>query len=370
MKLKHLNPNIKPQLLYLRHLILAFAFITSTNYSSHAQVTCNASGNWSGTAGWVPAAPVAGENVTVAVGCTLFVDVSTVDINNLTINGVVIITNSVSSSLSMTGNLIVNSGAALINNGRLSFQTSGNTFSLNGTGSYTHNPFANSVSDEELFVNSNENFSPTSNLNILKWYNGNVPLAGPTRVQSSIFGNVTLSAFVPGGTWDQDGFFSVPTINRIRGSLTVSAGTVVMDDGTGSTTSLILQDVTVNGSGNIVFQRGYNRNYSLQVNNFSVNSLSPALPTVVLDTSFGVLNMIVNGSMNIAHDFNVIYGHNFQSGADIRLTVNGNLNITGGEVIFNRKASAPLQLTVNGISTLNNSSPTGSVCLLKVQADI
>ncbi|TAH38849.1 MAG: hypothetical protein EYC69_14285 [Bacteroidetes bacterium] len=349
----------------LSQMIVACTIILCTLPTSHAQVTCNASGTWSGTAGWVPTAPVTGDNITVAAGCTLFVDISTVDINNLTVNGVVIITNSTSSSLSMTGNLIINSGASLINNGRLDFQTPGNTFNLNGTGTYTHNPFANSISDEVIFVNSNEVFSTTSNLNILKWFNGNVPLAGPTRVQSSIFGNVTLSAAVPGGTWDQDGFFSVPTINRIRGSLTVSTGTVVMDDGTGSTTALILQDVTVNGTGNIVFQRGYNRNYSLQVNNFSVNSLPPALPTVVLDTSFGILNMTVNGSMNIGHDFNVIYGHNFQSGADIRVTVNGNLNITGGEVIFNRKASAPLQLTVNGISSLNNSSPGGIVCFVE-----
>jgi len=349
----------------LRHLMTLFVITTCLTNTVNAQVTCNATGTWSGTAGWIPAAPLAGENVTVAVGCTLFVDINTVDINNLTINGTLIIMNSATGVLNMTGNLIVNSGAVLINNGRLSFQTIGNSFNLNGTATYTHNPFANSISDEELFVNSNEVFSTTSNLNILKWYNGNVPLAGPTRVQTSIFGNVTLNASVPGGVWDQDGFFSVPTINRIRGSFTVSAGTVVMDDGTGSTTSLILQDVTVNSTGNIVFQRGYNRNYSLQVNNFSVYSVAPALPTVVLDTSFGVLNMTINGSMNITHDFNVVYGHNFQSGADIRVIVNGNLNITGGEVIFNRKASAPLQLTVNGITTLNNSSPGGVVCFVE-----
>jgi hypothetical protein len=336
-----------------------------TSSDLKAQVTCNASGNWSGTAGWVPAAPVAGDNVTVAVGCTLYVDIITVDINDLTINGVVIITNTAGSILKMQGNLIVNSAATLINNGALDFQVPGNNFNLNGTGTYVHNPFNNNVSDENVFVNANETFSTTSNLVIQKWFDGNVPLAGPTRIQTSIMGNVTLAANVSGGTWDQDGFFSVPSLNRIRGSLTVSSGTVVMDDGTGSTTSLILQDVTVNGTGNIVFQRGYNRNYSLQVNNFSVNSTAPAKPTVILDTCFGVMNMTINGSMNISHDFNAIYGHSYLSGADIRITVNGNLNISGGNVIFNNKASAALLLNVNGTTTLNNLSPGGMVCFVE-----
>ena len=333
--------------------------------SASAQVTCNASGTWSGTAGWVPSAPSAGENVTVAVGCTLYVDLATVTINDLTINGVVVIENNSGSSLAMAGNLTINSGATLINNGKLVYLTSGKSFILTGTGTYIHNPFNNDLSDEDVFVHANEVFSTTSNLIIQKWFNGNVPLSGPTRIQSSIMGNVTLAANVPGGTWDQDGFFSVPSLNRIRGSLTVSAGTVVMDDGTGSTTSLILQDVTINGTGNIVFQRGYNRNYSLQVNNFTVNSLAPAKPTVILDTSFGVLNMTVNGSMNISHDFNMVYGATFQSGADIRLTVNGNMNISGGEVIFNKQANAPLLLNVNGNTTLNNSSVGGVVCFIE-----
>jgi len=331
--------------------------------SLRAQVTCNASGTWSGTAGWLPSAPTAGQNVIVAVGCTLYVDLSTVTINDLTVNGVVIIENNGASTLAMEGNLTINSGATLVNNGKLVYLTSGKSFVLNGTGTYIHNPFNNDISDEDVFVNSNEIFSTTSNLIIQKWYNGNVPLSGPTRIQTSIMGNVTLDANVPGGTWDQDGFFSVPSINRIRGSLTVSAGTVVMDDGTGSTTSLILQDITINGTGNIIFQRGYNRNYSLQVNNFTVNSLLPAKPTIILDTSFGVLNMTVNGSMNISHDFNMVYGANFQSGADIRLTVNGNMNISGGEVIFNKQANAPLLLNINGITTLNNSG--GIVCFIE-----
>jgi len=343
---------------------LLFFLCILLSQTTLGQVTCTSTGNWSSGAVWAPSAPAAGENVTVALGCTLYVDIATPAINNLIIQGVVIVNNTGSGILSIDGNITVNSGAALVNNGKIIFNTPGNTFTLAGTGSYTHNPLDNIVSDEDIFTNSNESFSTTSNLIIQKWHDGNIPLAGPTRVQNSIFGNVTLSANVAGGTWDQDGFFSVPSLNRIRGSLTVSASTVVMDDGTGSTTSLILQDVTVTGTGNIVFQRGYNRNFSLQVNNFTVSSSAPAKPTVILDTSFGVLNMTVNGSMNLGHDFNAVYGGAFLPGADIRVTVNGNLNITGGEVIFNKNATAPLRVTVNGTCTLNNTSPGGIVCFM------
>ena len=348
---------------YLRVILITFLiFISRTSF---AQVTCNSTGTWSGTAGWTPSSPVSGQSVTVATGCTLTVDVSTIQVNDLTVNGVLVITNSGSSILYMSGNLTVNSGATLINNGKLEFSSPGKIYNLNGTATFIHNPLINNVTDEDVFVNGNENFSTTSNLFIQKWSNGNVPLAGPTRIQSSILGNVNMSAQVTGGTWDQDGYFSIPTINRIRGSLTVSAGTVVMDDGTGSTTSLILQDVTVNGTGNIIFQRGYNRNYSLQVNNFTLNSNPTALPTVVLDTTYGILNMTVNGSMNIGHDFSAVLGNNFSTGADIRITVNGNLNVTGGQVIFNNKASAPLLLNVSGTTSLNNSSPTGLMCFVE-----
>ncbi len=346
-------------------ILIALLTILIKPTSSNAQVTCNSSGTWSATAGWVPAAPAAGENVVVAVGCTLYVDILTPQINNLTVNGVVIITNSASSILFMEGNLVINSGASVINDGKLEFITPGNNFNLNGTATFIHNPLDNISGDESIFTNSDENFSTTSNLIIQKWSDGNIPLSGPLRIATSIMGNVVLAASVAGGIWDQDGYFSVPTINRIRGSLTVSSSTIVMDDGTGSTNSLLLQDVTVNGTGNIVFQRGYNRNYSLQVNNFTVNSVPPAKPTVILDTCFGVLNMTVNGSMNIAHDFNAIFGSNFQTGADIRITVNGNLNISGGQVIFNNKASAPLLLNVTGTSTLNNSSPGGVVSFVE-----
>lgn len=342
-------------------VVLFSLLILVNSKSAYSQVTCTSTGTWA-TATWNPSAPTAGQSVTVALGCTLTVDVNTPVINDLTINGVVIVSNSATSYLTISGNLVVNSGAKLQNDGSIEFVTPNKSFALNGTAIYIHNPRNNVTLDESIFYNSAEAFSATSSLVIQKWSDGSIPLGDPSRVASSIFGNLTLAATVPGGTWDQDGYFAT---NRIRGTFTVSASTIVMDDGTGVSTSLFLQDVLINGTGNIVFQRGLNRSLSLSTNNFTISSVAPAKPTVVMDTSYGVLNWTVTGNLTINYDFNAVFGNNFTAGADIRVTVTGNLNLNGGNIIFNNKADAPLRLTVNGTTTFNNTTVGGITCLIE-----
>ena len=345
----------------LRSFLITVLFIFAANAPGFAQVTCTASGTWA-TATWNPSAPTPGQNVTVALGCTLTIDLNTPTINDLTINGTVIITNTAVSYLTVAGNLVVNTGGSLQNNGSIEFTTPNKSFALNGTATYIHNPRNNASLDESIFSNSLEAFSATSNLVIQKWSDGSIPLGDPSRVATSIFGNLTLAANVSGGTWDQDGYFAT---NRIRGNLTVSASTIVMDDGTGISTSLFLQDVLINSTGNIVFQRGMNRSLSLSTNNFTISSVAPAKPTVIMDTSYGVLNWVVTGNLNINYDFNAVYGSSFAVGADIRVTVTGNLNLSGGNIIFNNKADAPLRLTVNGTTTFNNTTVGGTTCLIE-----
>ncbi|MBK6837840.1 MAG: hypothetical protein IPG90_05820 [Bacteroidetes bacterium] len=346
---------------HFRFSLFALFLFLAQLQAAKAQVTCMSSGTWA-SATWNPAAPTAGQTVIVAVGCTLTVDVNTPIINDLTINGKVIVSNSATSYLSIAGNLVVNTGAALENNGSIEFVTPNKSFALNGTATYIHNPRNNVSLDESIFYNSTEAFAATSNLFIQKWSDGSIPLGDPSRVASSIFGNLTLAATVSGGSWDQDGYFAT---NRIRGSFTVSASTIVMDDGTGVSTSLFLQDVLINGTGNIVFQRGLNRSLALSTNNFTISSVAPAKPTVIMDTCYGVLNWVVTGNLNINYDFNAVFGSTFASGADIRVTVTGNLNLTGGNIIFNNKADAPLRLTVNGTTTFNNTTVGGTTCLIE-----
>lgn len=346
--LKSDRKNLVSTLLYLTFIF----FFLSVSFYSSGQKICISSGNWI-TAGWSPSPPVAGDSVVVNSGCTLTVDASTPAIGSLTIFGSILITNSATSVLSMSGNLNLFGSAVLENRGRLDFKTANKEFNLNDSSTYLHIPFSNSAVDESVFILGRENFSIKSNLIIRKWMDTEIPLGDPSRVQFSSFGNLTLGVT---GTWNQDGYFALPLNNRIRGKLTISEGTVVMDDGTGNTTTLILDDVETNGTGNIVFQRGSSRNLNLTTGDFTIASASPAKPTTILDTSFGVLNWNITGNMQIGHDFRGVFGSNFQPGSDLRINVAGNLSITGGEVVFVCKADAPLRLTVSGNTSLNNSS--------------
>ena len=253
--------------------LLFFSLITE------AQVTCIGSGTWS-TATWSPAAPIAGQNVIVNPGCTLTIDVSTPMLFNLTINGNVIVTSSAASSLNMNGDLIINSTGSLENNGGIGFYGGGKLFNLNGNATYIHNPFSNLATDELIFSNSNETFASTSNLIISKWNDPSIALGEPSRVQSSVFGNVTLNAIINGQDWIQKGYFAIPNAsnNRILGKLTISEGRIVMDEGAGNTSTLILGDVEVNGNGAIVFQQGNPRMLTLTTGNFVVNSSVWHLP--------------------------------------------------------------------------------------------
>lgn len=84
-----------------------------------------------------------------------------------------------------------------------------------------------------------------------------------------------------------------------------------------------------------------NRSLSLSTNNFTISSVAPAKPTVIMDTSYGVLNWVVTGNLNINYDFNAVYGSSFAVGADIQVTVTGNLNLSG-ETSFSITKLMPL----------------------------
>ena len=160
-----------PHTLSVLHFLFCLLIVFILPLKSKGQVTCNTTGNWSSGAIWSPASPIAGQTVTVAVGCTLYVDISTVQISNLTVNGTLIINANAGSDLNIAGNIIINNGAVIENNGTIHLNTSGNSFTINGTGTYIHNPFGNLASDESIFFNSNEVFSTTSTLHIKKWQN-------------------------------------------------------------------------------------------------------------------------------------------------------------------------------------------------------
>lgn len=328
--------------------IFLFVLGISTNYFLNAAPNVTLSGgNWTTNAIWsLGYAPVAGDIVIISAGHSVSVTTNTNVIADLTVNGEIIVSNSATSSLSMNGNLIINAGGRLENNGNFDI-VDGGTWAMNGNATYVHNPRANVLSDESPFYNTFETFSATSWLYIEKWNDNSIPLCDPTRVNGNV-GNVSMKDSNP--RWDQDGYFAP---NKIKGKLIVWNTQIVMDDGTAGTTALTLQDVEVYGTGSIMFQSGGNRNLTLITNNFTQNTVAGAYPVTVSDSCFGIIQWTVNGNMTLNNDFIGLKGSpQFAGAGQMRLIVNGNIDINGGKFELVKAADAPLTFTVSGNTTI------------------
>ncbi|MEO0310876.1 MAG: hypothetical protein RIQ89_533 [Bacteroidota bacterium] len=316
--------------------------------STAAPFNSIASGAWSNPAIWDQGSvPVAGSDVFITLGHTVTVSVNTALVANLSVNGTLDITNTASSSLTMDGNIIIN--GSLLNNGNFDV-IDGGTWALNAGATYYHNPRANILNDESPFFNTLETFAPTSNLIIKKWNDNSVPLCDATRVNGNV-GNVTMEdsfAF----NWDQDGRFAP---NKIKGKLTVTNVPITMDDGTGATTSLALNDVEINGTGSIIFASGPNRALTLTTGNFIENTTAASPPVIAMNNTFGTLIWTVTGNMTVRSDLRLIEGTGIETGGIARLTVTGNLDLIDGKTEMVTKADAPCTLTVNGNTTLHAS---------------
>ena len=317
---------------------------------------------WSAPATWGGFVPTAGQDILIPAGSNVVIDnYYTPTVGNVVITGKLDITNTALSTLSFGGNLTVN---GIMNNlGGIEVTGNNKNFLLNAGATYIHNPRNNTLLDESIFIKMVEIFDPTSYLTISKWFDLSVPLGSPSRVTSIYFGSVTLNVPTPGSRWNQAGLFMDILNNapRVRGSFTVQDGTVVMDDGTGASSSLILNDVIINATGNIIFHSGQNRPYTLSTGNFTDVSGS-ALPTILMDSCFSLLIWTVNGNAILGHHFNGIRGSGTEGGGDMRVTINGGLTMNGGNIAFIKMASAPLDLNVIGSTTISGNPSSVSFC--------
>jgi len=214
-------------------------------------------------------------------------------------------------------------------------------FTLNAGATYTHNN--NQNANNSIFAGT-ENFDPASTIIVNDWYNKNVPFA---IAINSDFGNITFSSSLV--KWNQKGMFAP---DRIKGVLTVSAGSLIMDGGEGMTTLLNLNDVVISGTGAIQFQAGSNRDYTLTTGNFTDNSTN-VLATSILYRSHGVLNWTVNGNLSTSHQFNGQLGTTGIETGSTNIQINGDLNISGGNFGVNRVMNGPATVTVTGNTNIS-----------------
>lgn len=280
-------------------------------------VNSAAPGNWSNPATWVGGSiPACGADV--QINHTVTADI-TATVPNLTI---------------VTGGDLIASNSVSVTN----------TFTITGTGTYTHS----NASDASVGIFSGtETFSSTSNLIMNNWYNNNVPLG------SLISGNTGNITFNSTGTWHQDGTFSP---SRIQGDLTVSQGIVVMDDGTGASTTLNLNNVTINNTGRLLIAIGTPRDLTLTTNTYVDTSIAVGASGIMYN-SYGNLVWTANGDVTINDTWRGLYNFGSIPAANATINVNGNLTLSGGYIVFVDNTDSPLDLTVSG-DIIISGSPT------------
>ncbi len=287
--------------------------LSTTN--SGITITSAANGNWSSGSTWVGGIPpscLANAKILHNVTVDVAADVTDLTINN---GGVLTATNDV---------------------------TVNGTFTMAGNGSYIHN---NTSNVSTTIFKGTESFASTTSITILKWYNTGVPFA--TYVTGS-FGSIT---FDQRSAWSQDGVFSPA---RIKGTLTVSSGQITMDDGTGMTTVLTLQDVVINGSGTLRMATGTNRNLTLTTGNYSDTRVGGSSYSGVQFNCAGSVSWTINGNFSTNTDWSYFEGTGTTAG-NSTVNITGNFLVYGGKFDLNRNVDANLTLVVGGNITINGS---------------
>lgn len=282
--------------------------------------TTAANGLWSSPATWAGGViPSCGDNVIIQHQITSDM---TIGVNNLTINN--------------TGKLTSD----------LAVSVAG-TFAITGNGAYTHNNITDAATT--IFAGI-ESFSATSTITVNKWYNYTVPF--PTNI-SGKFGHLIFNTPY---TWQQNGLFAP---DRIMGDLTVTAGIMTLDNGTGMTTNLTLQNVTVSGTGRLYINTGTPRDLNLTTGNYTISS-SSSNGSSIMYHSVGDLVWIINGNLSVAQRFSIVEGTSVADSGSATIFMSGNFAITGGVFDGFKSAVGPLTMNVAGTTLITNNPPTVS----------
>ena len=239
------------------------------------------------------------------------------------------------------GNVTINTGGNLISDQVI---TINGILNLTGSAVYTHN---NTSDAPSTIFNGSESIASTSTIIVNNWSSYSLPFA------SAISGNIGNLTFNTTGYWNQSGLFAPA---RIQGTLTVNAGSLVLDDGSGMSTALTLKDVIISGSGRILFQTGAPRNLTLVTGNYTDNSTASGYSTIMY-RSVGNLNWHVIGNLSVSHRFSVVEGLNVTDVGSAVIDVDGNFTISGGSFEGLKRATGSFNMNVDG-TTLITGGPS------------
>lgn len=182
------------------------------------------SGQWNDASLWSPAGvPSVTDDVHVMSSHSVTAGTGSYFIRSLHVRNAAIVQLTSGALLNIKSILRVD-GTFSMNNGDIEAEA-GLQFILGDSSVFTWEPGNNSAAGTTLFSNSDENFSPTSNLIIKKWYDYSVPLA--TDI-SGHFGNVLLNSYSNNVIfeWNQDNLFSS---HLIKGTMTIGRAWITLD---------------------------------------------------------------------------------------------------------------------------------------------
>jgi hypothetical protein len=292
---------------------------TLSSIGSGMVITSVSNGNWSAPTTWSGGVvPFCNDKVVIQHQVT--VDIASPELQTLTIR----------------------SNAKLIAN--MPVTVNGN-FVMESNSCYVHNN--NSIASATIFKGT-EAIDDQSVIEINNWSSAATPL------MSGVNGSVGHLILNYNAVWQQNGLFAP---SNIKGDLTVTNGQVIMDNGTGMTTLLNLNHVSIYKNGSVIFTRGTNRNFTLNTLSFTDSSKSSAL-TALMYQCYGTLTWNNNGNVYLKHDFSGIEGTAGTNPANANITIGGSLTTAGGKIDFLKyiNGSANIQITGNTYCQLNPGS--------------
>ncbi|MBL0339469.1 MAG: hypothetical protein IPP71_00220 [Bacteroidetes bacterium] len=182
----------KKILVFLAVTILSLTCIHKAKAISRVS---NATGNFNSPATWLPAGvPTATDLLIIQNNHTILIDNNSLAAT-ITVNAGGKLIWTIGKKLTLKNGFIVN-GTVEIIEGDIELQQPGSPFKIGPTGTLLWQPANNTVAGATLFTNGIEDFNPSSNLIINKWYNyTNTPIGS---VVTGNFGNLALTTLSNG----------------------------------------------------------------------------------------------------------------------------------------------------------------------------
>lgn len=371
-----------------------------------ATKTSTGSGNWNTAGSWSPSGvPANGDDVIIAAGHNVTVDVNTNNLNSLTVNGTLTVGNNATNrTVTVGGNVTVASGGTIVagatsathsmniggnlaNNGtfdglpaagriiNVTFNGSGNQ-TISGTGTMTrfNNITINNSSSTNIVEVTSSNFSASSGFLTLS--NGIFKLSGTFAFSNTFFSAASYNILSGTGLWLNNANATVTGQNGspvLFGLLRISSGTYNVGSQSGNSlrynnnSSFMMEGGTLNVAGRFV------NDTSNDKITFNMSGGTMTLATSgTSNANEGTFDISASSSTFTMSSGTIVLqtGNGNASGPDYR-NVAGTVNITGGTVQFgNASTSGSTVFDVVGTSVAPNVviNATGTPTLRLVNA--